>query len=124
MVGGEKNMTETLRTMLIVGVIIYFIILIRLLKSKRLLLKYSLLWLLIGCTMAILVIFPGVLGLIKDLLGFMDAMNGLFAIAIGFIVVLLMALTSIVSKQSDRIKNLIQDNALLEKRIRELEERL
>lgn len=117
-------MTDTLRRVLIVCIIIYFVILVRLLKSKRLLLKYSLLWLLIGCTMAILVIFPGVLGWIKDLFGFMDAMNGLFAFAIGFIVVLLMALTSIVSKQSDRIKNLVQDNALLEKRVRDLEEKL
>ena len=49
-------------------------------------------------------------------------MNALYVIAIGFVMVLLMALTSIVSRQSDRIKSLVQDNAMLEKRIREMEQ--
>ena len=49
-------------------------------------------------------------------------MNGLFIIGIGFIVMILMAITSIVSKQNKKIRTLIQDNAILEKRVRELEE--
>ena len=40
----------------------------------------------------------------------------------GFAFVLLMAVTSIVSKQSEKIKELIQSTALLEKRVRELED--
>ena len=36
-------------------------------------------------------------------------------------VMILMSLTSIVSKQTEKIRVLVQDNALLEKRIREME---
>ena len=34
---------------------------------------------------------------------------------------ILLSLTTIISKQTDKIKSLIQDSALMEKRIRELE---
>ena len=49
------------------------------------------------------------------------SMNGLFALSIGFILSILMAVTSIVSRQLKKINRLIQENAILEKRIRELE---
>lgn len=115
-------MTNTFRVILVVGLIIYFFIVFRLLKKKRLTLKYSLLWLLMGLVMSILVLFPQLLEVISKKFGIVDTMNALFTFAIGFILMLLIALTSIVSKQSDRIKSLIQDNALLEKRLRGLEE--
>lgn len=117
-------MSNTLRVVLIVCVILYFVVVIRLLKNKKLTLKYSLIWLAMGVCLTILVIFPKLLNQICRLLGIVDTMNGLFTLAIGFILILLMALTSIVSKQSDKIKNLVQDNALLEKRIRDLERKM
>lgn len=116
-------MTDTLRRILVVCIILYFVIMFRLLKKGRLSLKYSLLWLIMGVVVAILVIFPGLLELFSIWFGVFDPMNGLFTVAIGFIVILLVSLTAIVSKQSDRIKNLVQDNALLEKRIRDLEKK-
>lgn len=115
-------MTNTFRVILVVGLIIYFFIVFRLLKKKLLTLKYSLLWLLMGIVMSILVLFPQLLEVVSKNFGIVDTMNALFTFAIGFILMLLIALTSIVSKQSDRIKSLIQDNALLEKRLRGLEE--
>lgn len=120
---GEKIdvMTNTLRIILIVFTIIYFLVVIFFLKRGRLALKYSLLWLLMGCIMAILVIFPRVLGTLSTLFGIMDTMNGLFTFALGFVLMLLMSLTAIVSKQNERIRNLAQENALMEKRIRDLE---
>lgn len=114
-------MTNTLRGILIVCIIVYFVAVFQFLRKGRLALKYSLLWLLMGVIMAVLVIFPRVLFFMSELFGIVDTMNALFTFAVGFIMMLLMLLTAIVSKQSDRIKSLIQDNALLEKRIRELE---
>lgn len=70
--------------------------------------------------MLLLVLFPKLLLVISTLLGIEGAMNGLFTCVIGLMMMIQMALTAIVSKQSDRIKNLVQDTALLEKRIREL----
>ena len=49
-------------------------------------------------------------------------MNTLYLLILAFVIILLMMLTSIVSGQTERIRRLAQSNALLEKRIRELEE--
>lgn len=114
-------MTSTFKTILLIGIVIYFYIVVRLLKKKHLILKYALLWLFLGSVMLILVLFPSLLRTISSLLGIESTMNGLFTCAIGLMLMILMALTSIVSKQSGRIKKLVQDNALLEKRIREMD---
>lgn len=117
-------MTNTLRVVLAFGILLYFCVVVKLLKEKKLALKYSLLWLVMGMVMAVLVSFPQMLRFLSNLIGIVDSMNGLFSFAIAFILMLLLSITAIVSKQSDRIKNLVQDNALLERRIRELEKKL
>lgn len=71
--------------------------------------------------MGIMVFFPGILVTVTKFLGIESNMNGLFIFAIGFIIVILMSITAIVSKQSQRIKVLVQSQAIMEKRIRELE---
>lgn len=116
-------MTSTLRLTLFIGVVLYFIIVLRLLKQKRLILKYSLLWLLMGIIFAILLFFPQIMWSIGKMFGIVDAMNGLFTFAIGFLMILVMALTSIASRQGERIKELTQNIAILEKRIRDLEKK-
>lgn len=114
-------MTTTLRIILTIVLFIYFAIVIALLKRKQLALRYTLLWLTMGIMMSIMVTFPQTLDLIRRFFGFADAMNALFVCALGFAFVLIMAVTSIASKQSDKIKELVRNSALLEKRIRELE---
>lgn len=71
-----------------------------------------------------MVIFPGLLVWIKKILGMESNMNALFVLVLGFVVMILMALTSIVSRQAVRIKILVQINAILEKRIWELENKV
>ena len=113
----------TLRITLIAGIIFYFILIFIFLKYKALSLKYTLLWILAGLVMLFFVFFPQVLYMIIGLLGIQSGMNGLFLICIGFIVIILMSLTSIVSGQRNKIKTLTQEMAVLEKRLRELEEK-
>lgn len=115
-------MTLHLRIILGIVVIVYFLLILRFVKKKMLALKYTLLWLFAGAVMGILVLFPGLLDMMAKLVGIATPMNGLFAFAIFFVIIILMSLTAIVSKQTDRIKNLAQNNAMMEKRIRELEE--
>lgn len=111
-----------LRITLIIAVCCYFVLILLFLKKKSLELKYSLLWLLAGAVMGVFVLWPRLLVYLKKLLGIESTMNGLFVLCIGFIIIILMALTSIVSKQTMKIRGLIQENAMLEKRIREIEE--
>lgn len=116
-------MSETLRIVLIFGVIIYFAVVFNLLMRKLLNLKYTLLWLLTGVVLAIFVIWPSLLECLVSLLGIELPVNGIFMLSIGFLIVLTMALTSIVSKQSQKIKELVQKSSLLEERIREIEKK-
>ena len=105
-----------LRITLIIAVGCYFFLI-----KKSLELKYTLLWLLAGVIMGLAIVFPKFLIRFTKSLGIESAMNGLYVLCIGFILIILMALTSIVSKQTMKIRTLIQENAMLEKRIREME---
>lgn len=116
-------MSEVLRYALGAGVLFYFILVIYFLKRRLIDLKYSLVWLLAGICMTVLIISPNVLYALMGAFGISAPVNGLFLVSIGFIIVILMSLTSIVSKQTDKIKQLVQHQALLEKKIRELEEK-
>lgn len=111
----------TLRTTLIIAVLIYFVVILKFLKDKALSLKYTLLWIFSGLMMGIFVIFPELLSRIIKIFGIQSNMNGLYLFCIAFMMMILMSITSIVSKQNKKIRTLIQENALLEKRIRDLE---
>lgn len=116
-------MPGNLRLILLMAVLIYFIIVLLMLKNKTLHLRYTLLWLAAGCVLGIMVFWPDLLARFIRMLGIADNMNGLFIICIAFIIMILMSLTAIISKQADRIKNLTQTIARMEKRIRELEDK-
>lgn len=111
-----------LRITLIIAVGCYFVLILLFLKKKSLELKYTLLWLLAGVVMGIFIVFPRLLVYLTRFLGMESPMNALYVLCIGFIIIILMALTSIVSKQTMKIRSLIQENAILEKRLRDVEE--
>ena len=112
---------RTLRIFLFLLILLYFFIILHFLKKKAISLKYTLMWLVGGVFMAVLAIWPRIIIWIKHLIGVESNMNVLYMALIGFMLVLLMALTSIVSGQSEKMKKLTQSIALMEKRIRELE---
>ncbi len=113
---------STLRIVLIVALVFYFVMLLIFLKNKTLELRYTLLWMFAGVILALLVIWPELLSRFVRLVGIQSNMNGLFIMAIAFIVMIMMSLTSIVSRQTNKIRHLIQEIAILEKRVRELED--
>ena len=119
----ENMIPSKLQIVLIIAIVCYFIIILHFLKKKALELKYTLLWLFAGVVLLILVLFPELLSIIVNLFGIQSNMNGLYIILISFIIMILMALTSIVSRQSNKTKTLIQEIAILEKRVRDLENR-
>ena len=111
----------TLRITLTIAVICYFILILHYLKNKMLELKYTLIWLAAGIIMGVLIIFPELLSAFIRLLGIESNMNGLFILFFAFVIMTLMTLTSIVSRQNMKIRILIQELSTLEKRVRELE---
>ncbi len=113
---------SNLRVVLIILVISYFIVILYFLKQKALNLKYTLLWLVAGLVMGILVVVPELLTMIIRIFGIQDNMNGLFIFSIGFIILILLSLTSIASRQNRKLRTLTQELAILDKRVRELEQ--
>lgn len=111
-----------LQIFMIVALAVYFWVLVSLLKKKRISLKYTLLWIFSGCLMLIIAIFPQVFGWISVLIGVEVPANALFAILFFCTLIILISMTSIVSKLNDSVKTLTQDVALLEKKVRELTE--
>lgn len=94
---------------------------IRLTRKKRMELKYALPWLAVSLAALIVDCFPKLLSALADLLGVATPVNALYLIAFLFSVCLLFALTVIVSRQSERIRQLAQAAALCEERVRQLE---
>jgi hypothetical protein len=105
----------------IFGLIFLFGFVVFLLRKNALSLKYTLLWLFSIFVMLVVSIFPGILVFISEIFGFQVASNALFALILGFLLVILLSLTSIVSRQNEKIKTLTHVIAILEKRVRELE---
>ena len=114
---------HTLQITLSVAVICYFMLILYYLKRKMLELKYTLLWLVAGVVMGIMIFLPELLVKFVRVLGIESNMNGLYVLCFAFIIAILMSLTSIVSRQGMKIKVLIREISMLEKRIRQLEEK-
>lgn len=114
----------TLQITLSIAVVCYFVIILYYLKRKMLELKYTLVWLVAGLIMGIMIYFPEILVQFVRLLGIESNMNGLYILCIAFVMMILMTLTSIVSRQQTKIRTLIQEISMLEKRVRELESRM
>ena len=110
-----------LQIVFIVGVLCFFGAITLLLKKNALSLKYSLLWYFSALIMLSVSVFPAIPVFIAKLLGFELASNAIFSLLLFFAILILLSLTSIISKQNEKIKTLIQVNALLEKRVGELE---
>ena len=113
---------QRLTLALILAIVVFFIAVLWLLKNRRLALKYTLLWFLTAFLMLLLVLFPGLMNFAASLVGIQSRMNALYIFLIAFLILLVFSLTSIVSRQTDRIRSLAQAQAILEKRVRELEE--
>ena len=114
-------MNLSLRIVLLVCIILYYVVIFELLKKDLLNMKYTLLWMVSGAIMLLFVLFPQALEFIVHMLGIVELTNGLFAVVLFFLIMLLMTITSIVSTLNKKIRRLTQNCALYEKRIRELE---
>lgn len=115
---------QTLQITLSVAIVCYFIIILYYLKKRMLELKYTLVWLVAGLVMGIMIYFPELLVYFVGIFGIQSNMNGLYILCIGFIFMILMTLTSIVSRQQLKLRILIQELSMMEKRVRELEEQI
>ena len=117
-------MSPTLRLVLILAMAVYFTVLLLFVRRRGLNLKYFLLWLVTGAVLFVLILFPGILTAMAHLLCIQSEMNALISAVCFFIILLEISLTAIVSRLNDKLTRTIQQTALLEQRIRALEQAL
>lgn len=115
-------MSFSVRLLITICTIVYFIVILTLLKKNRLALKYSLLWIFAGGFFVLIAVFPNILVFFANIAGIEVPSNGLFAMCIFFSVLILISLTVIVSEINMKLRILVQKIAIMEKRIRELED--
>jgi hypothetical protein len=97
------------------------LLVLELVRQKRFLERYALLWIFSALILLGLAIWQGVLSKIADAVGVQYPPNALFLIAFGFVLILLLHFSLAVSRLSDQTKVLAQRLALLEQRQRQTE---
>ena len=103
-------------------ILAYFLLIVYLIKKKKFLLRYGILWLMSWLVMLVFILFPNILHTVTGIFGIELASNGIFAMCIFLVIMILVFLTVIVTDFANRIKKLAQRAAILEKRLGDLEE--
>ena len=98
-----------------------FGVIFELLRRKRLMERYALLWLLSSAVLLILAVWKGLLETVAAAIGIYYAPSALFVIAFGFILVLLLHVSLVISRLADQNKVLAQRLGLLQQRLDERE---
>lgn len=108
-------MTLELKITALTFLILISLFILYLVKKGKISTKYSFVWFVPSFILLIFILVPMFLTKITKLLGFQTASNMIFALLIGLIIVIIIALTVIVSIQKEQIRNLIQEVSLLKK---------
>lgn len=94
------------------------LIVLELVRRRRLLERYALLWLVVGVALVVLGAWRGLLTAVAGGLGISAPPNALFAVGLGFLVMLVLNFSVVISRLSDQTKVLAQRIALLEQEVR------
>ncbi len=116
-------MTPQLQFFMILGAVALLLIIFIFLKRGLMSVKYSLLWLGLAVGLVIFAMFPYVVYVLRDLLDMEMPVNLVFLLMFCFVLIVLLSLSIAISQLADKCKRLTQANAILEKRLRDLEEK-
>jgi hypothetical protein len=99
------------------------VVVLELVRRRRFLERYAIVWLAAAFVLLALAIWKGLLSDLARAIGIAYPPNALFLVAFGFVLLLLLHFSLAVSRLSDQTKVLAQRLALLEKRQRDAEQR-
>src|SRR5918995_5716308 len=116
-------MDQRIQVVAIIGSALLLLGILELVRSRRLLERYALLWLFSAVVLLGLAIWDELLSEVAGSIGVATPVNALFFVAFGFVLVLLLHFSLAVSRMADQTKVLAQRLALLEERQRRGERR-
>lgn len=108
-------MALPLRVMLLIVSLTFLFAVFRLVYKGRLLLKYSLLWMVLSIVLLLCAAFPEAVGAVGNFFGIVTPSNFIFLLGFVCLLAICVALTVIVSWQARDVRYLIQEIALLHK---------
>ena len=108
-------METKLRIILLLLLFFTMSYLLKKIRGKKLLLQYSLSWLLLLVGLFVVIAIPDLLQFLAHVLGIESVMNMVFFLGFCFSLVIIYGLTHSISKLSQQVKILTQKVALLEK---------
>ncbi len=115
-------MSDKLRIILILLVIATDLYSIYQIRHGKMSLNHSLLWIFVSMILLLIAIFPGIAFWLTSLIGMELPINMIFLFFSLFSIVLLIYLTKVISKEDRVNRRLTQQIALLERRVRDLED--
>ena len=98
-----------------------FVIVFELVRRRRLMERYALLWLISTFVLLALAAWRGLLEQVSTAIGIYYAPSALFVVALGFILVLLLHFSLVISRLADQNKVLAQRLSLMQQRVDQLE---
>jgi hypothetical protein len=99
-----------------------FLIIFELVRRRRLLERYALLWLFTAVVLLILSVWGDLLDRVSRAMGIGYGPSTLFAVALGFVVLLLLHFSIVISRLGEQNKVLAQRLALLQRRLEQVED--
>jgi len=108
----------TTRLISLIGAAVLLLVVLELVRRRRFLERYALIWLGVCVAMLVLALWRGGLKALADALGISSPPNALFLVAGALVILLLLHFSLAVSRLTDQSKILAQRLALLEERVR------
>jgi hypothetical protein len=98
-----------------------FFLVFELVRRRRLMERYALLWLFATAVLLALAVWRGLLEVVANTVGIAYAPSALFAVAFGFVLTLLLHFSLVISRLTDQNKVLAQRLGMLQERVATLE---
>lgn len=119
LLGSKLSPALSQRVEVIILAVVVCALIFELIRRKRMMERYALLWLAAGVTVLVLGLWKGLLSTISHAVGIYYAPSVLFAVAFLFVLVMLVHFSMTVSRLSDQNTVLAQRLALLQERLEE-----
>ena len=113
----STNSIVNIYSLSVVFAVFFIFLVIELVRRDRLLEKYSLMWLFFSVVIILFASAPHTINLIAENLNIKYAPSLLFLIGVIFLIVYTLHITTVVSRQNDRIVRLTQEIAILKQNL-------
>lgn len=117
-------MSLILQIVFLLGDLVFLGLIFLLIKRDRLSVRFGMLWLIFGGVWLVFAAVPWLLKVLRGFFRFQVVSNLVFTMLLAFVLLVLLTLSVAASLAARRMRQLAQSNALLEERVRRLEQQL